>query len=266
MIFSKRIRLVGLLLLCILLFAVNLCAYTVKKGDSISKIAKEHNVTIGDLIKSNNGLTEESILHIGQELIIPGKTSHFEKNSSVSGKYIVVKGDTLYSISKKVGISLNTLKKLNGFSDSSKLKIGQSVKLTASYGTNNFQKAQIGDKKQDIVKVAMSLRGSRYVRGGTSRGGFDCSGFTNYVYSQFGIKIPRTAATQATAGHHVNKSELQNGDLVLFAIRGSRVDHVGLYIGGDQFVHAANPQKGVIVSSLSGSYYKTHYVGARRIK
>ena len=112
-----------------------------------------------------------------------------------------------------------------------------------------------------VVSYAKQLLGCKYVYGGTSTKGFDCSGFTQYVYKHFGINLNRTAAAQYSNGKSV--TELQAGDLVMFGKSG--INHVGIYIGGNTFIHAANPSRGVTTDSLSTGYYKTNYVGARRI-
>jgi len=118
-------------------------------------------------------------------------------------------------------------------------------------------------KGSEIVAYAKQFLGCRYVYGGTTTNGFDCSGFTQYVYKHFGITINRTAAAQYSNGTSVSASNLQAGDLVMFGKSG--INHVGIYIGGNTFIHAANPSRGVTTDTLSSGYYKTNYVGARRI-
>lgn len=121
---------------------------------------------------------------------------------------------------------------------------------------------------QEISQYAQTLIGCRYVYGGTSPSGFDCSGFAQYVYKQFGVSINRTASAQMDNGASVSMSELQPGDLVFFKKSGtgsSRASHVGIYIGGGQFVHASSSKVGVIISNLDSAYYTTGFVGARRI-
>ena len=103
--------------------------------------------------------------------------------------------------------------------------------------------------------------GCKYVYGGTTTSGFDCSGFTQFVYKHFGVNLNRTAAAQYSNGTAVK--DLQAGDLVMFGKSG--INHVGIYIGGNTFIHAANPSRGVTTDTLASGYYKTNYVGARRI-
>lgn len=117
-----------------------------------------------------------------------------------------------------------------------------------------------------VVQVAESYAGSKYVSGGSSSSGFDCSGFTQYVYGKCGITLSRTSYTQATQGTAVNKSELQPGDLLLFHYYGSSsIGHVGIYVGNGKFIHAANSNRGVVYDSIESGYYADNYAGARRL-
>ena len=118
----------------------------------------------------------------------------------------------------------------------------------------------------NVVQVAGSYYGSRYVSGGSSPSGFDCSGFTQYVYGKCGKKISRTSYTQANEGTAVSKSELQPGDLLLFHYYGSSsIGHVGIYVGDGKFIHAANSNRGVVYDSIASGYYADNYAGARRL-
>jgi len=115
-----------------------------------------------------------------------------------------------------------------------------------------------------LVDHALSLLGVPYVFGGTSRSGFDCSGYTQYVFKASGISLPRTAAEQFNVGSSVSRGQLQSGDLVFFTTYASGASHVGIYIGGGEFVSASN--SGVSISSLGSGYYASRYLGARRVR
>ena len=107
-------------------------------------------------------------------------------------------------------------------------------------------KAESGTAKREaLVNYALSLVGHRYVYGGTTPAGFDCSGFVQYVLrNSSGISMPRTSASQSNIGVAVDASQMQPGDLIFYA-RGRGVDHVGIYIGNGMIVHAANARYGV---------------------
>lgn len=119
-------------------------------------------------------------------------------------------------------------------------------------------------ENEDIVAFAKKFNGSPYRYGGMSPSGFDCSGFVSYVYKQFGISLPRTAADQFYQGEKVSSSELVPGDLVYFTTFAPGPSHAGLYIGGGKFIHAASPRNGVMISSMDNKYFKSRYLGARR--
>jgi len=114
-----------------------------------------------------------------------------------------------------------------------------------------------------LVDNALSLTGVPYVFGGTSKNGFDCSGYTQYVFKGSGISLPRTSQSQFNVGSSVKKEQLQTGDLVFFTTYTQGPSHVGIYVGGGKFVHASN--SGVRTTSLNDSYYESRYLGARRV-
>lgn len=115
----------------------------------------------------------------------------------------------------------------------------------------------------ELVDNALSLLGVPYVTGGTSRSGFDCSGYTQYVFNGSGISLPRTAAEQFKVGSSVSREQLQSGDLVFFTTYAPGASHVGIYIGDGRFVASSN--SGVTISNLDDAYYSSRYLGARRI-
>ncbi|MGO1469450.1 MAG: C40 family peptidase [Tissierella sp.] len=118
----------------------------------------------------------------------------------------------------------------------------------------------------NIMNTAKKYIGHRYVFGGSSPSGFDCSGFTQYVYRQNGISIPRATTSQANAGSRLSKSQLQPGDLLIFSnTYKAGPSHAGIYIGSGQFVHSANPRKGVRIDSINSSYYSSKFSYGRRV-
>ena len=118
-----------------------------------------------------------------------------------------------------------------------------------------------------IVANAMRYLGSRYVFGGTSPAGFDCSGFVWYVHKISGIDVSRGLWGQLNGGARVPLGSLQPGDTVFFAnTYMAGLSHAGIYVGGGQFIHAVDESQGVAISSLNSGYWASHYVGASRIR
>ena len=119
----------------------------------------------------------------------------------------------------------------------------------------------------ELISNAMGFIGVAYRFGGTSPTGFDCSGFMQYVFRKaFAVNLPRTSASQASVGSYVSRSELRPGDMVFFRTHGSRISHVGMYIGNDRFIHAPRTGKRIEITSLSGKYWNSRYATARRVK
>ena len=125
-----------------------------------------------------------------------------------------------------------------------------------------------GASASSAVNFAIQFVGSRYVWGGASPKGFDCSGFTMYVYKQFGLDLPHSSAGQYSTKYGTmisNPADLQPGDIVFFINTYKRgISHVGIYIGGGDVVQAMSPSLGVGVASLNGGYWAEHYYGAIR--
>ncbi|RLA74378.1 MAG: hypothetical protein DRG30_05345 [Epsilonproteobacteria bacterium] len=127
---------------------------------------------------------------------------------------------------------------------------------------------QIGayDKAQ-LLKDANYFKGGKYVWGGTSPEGFDCSGYVQYLFKKHQINLPRTALSQSKQGEKIALSHLATGDLLFFNTdkkRGIPISHVGIYTGNGKFIHAASRKKGIIVSQLAG-HYRDCFVVAKRI-
>lgn len=118
------------------------------------------------------------------------------------------------------------------------------------------------DSKMDTV-IAKTI-GTTYKFGGTSTTGFDCSGFTSYVFKSIGLTLPRTSKAQFSVGTSVSRNNLRSGDLVFFNTFGSGVSHVGIYVGGGKFAQSSS-SRGVTVTSLSQAYWANRYVGAKRV-
>ena len=295
--------------------------YIIKKGDSLAKISKKYQVSIGNIRYVNR--LKGNALKVNEVLLIPAgaPTSKSQSMSApasgaaaaVTDSYTVKRGDGLYSIARETGVSVDEIKRLNHLR-SSRLRIGQNLVLPAakpeeeSSGIEEGMTAISGDAQEErdgdedliddqkveedsgealhdrsagtdligkwnsimerqlLVKVAKGFIGAPYRWGGSSVRGIDCSGFVRKIYDMFNVMLPRTACDQSRIGRYVARGELEEGDLVFFHSRRS-IGHVGIYVGNNQFVHAASGrQKKVCISSLNEPYYSKRYVKAVRLK
>ena len=276
--------------------------HKIKKGETLYSIAKANSTTVTQLCKLN-GLNKGSTLKIGKVLKDPGTQKAV---ATATGTYKVKSGDALYTIAKNHQIDVATLKSLNGLKGNT-LKVGQTLKVPADQSvrvaTNTTTTPKSGrklaqtleslpkstymkkepskkdifnlgnlffgkEKKSEVVKVAKTKLGNRYVWGATgNQGTFDCSGFTKYCYKKNGIDIPRTSIMQSKYGKFVKRSDLKKGDLIFFDTSKRRkgyVNHVGIYVGDNKFIHASSAKKKVVITSLEKSFYSQRYMGARR--
>jgi len=123
------------------------------------------------------------------------------------------------------------------------------------------------DRKK-LLEDAKYFKGGKYVWGGTTPQGFDCSGYVQYLYKKHHVNLPRTAWAQSKKGKAVDINNLQKGDLLFFLTdkkRGIPVTHVGIYLGNGKFIHAASKKKGIIISPVHHGYYAKKFVSARRV-
>lgn len=145
----------------------------------------------------------------------------------------------------------------------------RSVRVASNAGRTSASapRISVSGHAGPLLATAQNYLGVRYRFGGTSsRSGFDCSGFVLTVFRQHGVSLPRTSASQATVGQAVSRGNLSPGDLVFFRTgRGSRISHVGIYMGGNRFIHASSGGGNVRIDSLGSAYYNSRYAGARRV-
>ncbi|MFJ7825240.1 C40 family peptidase [Psychrobacillus sp. NPDC096623] len=135
--------------------------------------------------------------------------------------------------------------------------------VTAPFAGNTEAASSVNSS--ELVATAKDLIGIKYRGGGTSKAGFDCSGFVSYVYKDLGVGLPRTSSGMYSSGSKVNKSDLTSGDLVFFNTSGKGVSHVGIYIGDGKFIHSSS-SKGVSIAKVNDPYYwGKRYVGAKRV-
>ena len=218
------------------------------------------------------------------------KVAYNGKSGYVSADYLIIDQDNIFTtygrangdgINVRSGPSTDsevlasvdsgTIVTVNGFQDGW-------YDVTCKYGTEGYIRSDFLDLTasntestagSSIVDTAKQYLGTRYVYGGSSPSGFDCSGFTMYIYKQFGYSLPHTASGQWQSGigtRVYSISELQPGDLVLFndpsRNAGKACSHVGIYIGNGQHIHSSSSRsKGVVISDLTSGYYNTYFIG-----
>lgn len=259
--------------------------YTVKSGDYLIKIANMYNMSVAQL-KSLNGLTSD-LIRVGQVLKVSGTTngssgqaapatspapasgSGGSNGNKTPATYKVAAGDTLSKIAARYGTTVNNIKQLNGLS-SDLIFAGQTLKVsgTASGNRSTNQVSPVSSQPvkstgSSVINTAKKLIGTKYAWGGSSPSGFDCSGFIYYVFKQAGHGISRTSAEgYYNRSYYTNKP--QPGDLVFFKNTYKKgISHLGVYLGGGQFIHAGN--NGVEVSSLSNSYWKSKFDSYKKL-
>ena len=198
----------------------------------------------------------------------------FETYGRVNGDGVNVRADASTDAEILASVDTGTIVTINGLVDGW-------YDVTCQYGTEGYIRSDFLDLTasntatrasavgNSIVETAKQFLGTRYVYGGASPSGFDCSGFTMYVYKQFGYSLPHTATGQWQSGIGTKVysiGALQPGDLVFFndpsRNAGKACSHAGIYFGGGQFIHSSSSKSnGVIISDLTSGYYNTYFVG-----
>jgi cell wall-associated NlpC family hydrolase len=182
-----------------------------------------------------------------------GKTDIVYADASIKSSQSVVIRSASYGTSKVIKVPVKKVVATNTSKVSSSNK-GVDRGITISSASAN-----------NVASFAQQFVGFPYVWGAEGPRAFDCSGFVKYVYGQYGVYLDHYSGSQFNAGQAVSKGSLSPGDMVFFNTYGS-ISHVGIYIGGGQFVHAASSKIGVTISYLTEGYYAERYAGARRVK
>ena len=279
--------------------------YTVKTGDCLYKISKTYGVSV-EALKIANPLAKET-LRLNQVLLIPthgGKAvkkpgvETVKKASVESVPYVVKKGDNLSTLSKKVGLSVDEIKRINQLR-SDHLLAGQTLIFSSSTKTAEEPEEEPGEdeetpeetpeegkgEKQEasvpasgswknpeernlFIRVVRTFLGVPYRLGGSTLRGIDCSAFVKKIYEIFNIELPRTTWEQFRIGKRVGKEELEEGDLVFFKGPARRASnrHVGIYIGNNEFIHASSRKKEVRVDHLDSPYFNGRFINGVRVK
>lgn len=181
---------------------------------------------------------------------------------SLSCNADVTKADTQGTNEKGVVIKSTSL------STNKVIKVPQKGTSGQNYVSNSYGSMPLSrgasETSSNLVNFAYRQLGKPYVWGAVGPRSFDCSGLTMYVYAAMGVSLPHYSGDQFSMGSPVSKANLQPGDLVFFNTYGS-ISHVGIYVGGGEFIHAPGSGRGVTVSDINSGYYAQRYAGARRI-
>ncbi|MDR4949956.1 C40 family peptidase [Neobacillus cucumis] len=247
--------------------------YTVKSGDYLGKIGAAYGMTVQQLKTLNN--LKSDLIYVGQTLKVyakQGSTTPAPTPTPTTGTtvYTVKSGDTLSKIALAYSMTVSQLKTLNSLK-SDLIYVGQQLKVTGKASLaptpttptptpSPGSGSNVGDQ---IVSIAKSLLGIKYVWGGSSLSGFDCSGFIYYVANKAGLSVPRTsAAGYYDRSYYVNSPK--PGDLVFFENTYKQgISHMGIYLNENQFIHA-DEAHGIMISNLHSPYYTAHFAAFKR--
>lgn len=244
-------------------------SYTIKKGDTIRKIAKLKGVSEKEIIAINKNINPK-MLKPGQKILIP-PSNIAKTNNEIRNYAELSRTSKRYSVAKE---EVEKLEKFKNISNSTYTSDEEDFEGDEGVPAENF--SDVENKKEDylyslrdddlkkLINSALDYVGATYRYGGDSIASLDCSAFVRRVFREVNINLPRTSREQYTLGTEVSIDELKEGDLLFFAKK-NRINHVGIYIGNNMYIHAARKGKGVIVSSLESPYVKKHFVGAKRL-
>lgn len=279
-------------------------SHIVRKSESLQHIARKYHVSVSD-IKSVNNLTASRVRKGTRLIIPSPAEPQQKKvaTSARQDTYKVSRGDTLPKIAKKTGVKIADIRNLNGLKGN-RIKAGRVLILAAAEVppdvATTVNKLQLANKdllneqeasdtlaeltdlqsdqpvdlaktleaKQTISslkKSAYSFLGAHYRFGGNSRTSLDCSSFTQQVFRQLSVKLPRTAREQFSVGSEVMRGDLRKGDLVFFQTYANFPSHVGIYLGNRKMIHASSREHRVVISTMDTPYYLSRYLGARRM-
>lgn len=279
-------------------------SHLVRKNESLLLIARKYHVSVDELKRVNNLTASHATKGTRLIIPSHAESKKKSAASTRPDTYKVAKGDTLPKIARKTGVKMAEIRSLNKLKGN-RVKAGQVLVLVAAgtpvrvaaSSTNRLQLinkdllneqeltetlSELTDLETDrpvdlaksleanqsmssLKKSAYSFLGARYRFGGSSRSALDCSSFTQQVFREQSVKLPRTAREQFYVGSEVMRGDLKKGDLVFFQTYANFPSHVGIYLGNRKMIHASSREHRVVISTMDTSYYLSRYLGARRM-
>ena len=225
----------------------NPITYKVKRGDSLLRIAKKTGVSVADLKRLNK---------LGGKRIKPGQLLALravEPSTELSGPKVAKRYSLRYSELLSEKDYEHTLSELTDSDPAKPARIEDPSEVAKT------------DSVKQLKTAAYGFLGTRYRFGGNSRNGLDCSAFVQQVFRELEVSLPRSAREQFEVGNEVMHGDLQKGDLVFFRTYAHYPSHVGIYLGDNRMIHASSKDRRVVISSLKSNYYRSRYLGAKRI-
>ena len=254
--------------------------YIVQKGDTLSKIANTHQVSIEDVKKWNN-LTKD-IIYVDQKLNLANQVS-VETPKPFNLTHTVAKGDSLSKIARQYNVTIKEIKNWNAL-ESDSIFVGQVLKISSAAVTvepdpkpsngqaysDYLSKVSTKDPSANgqaiykrTIAVANTLVGTPYLYGGNTAEGLDCSGFIFLSFNEGGLKIGRDSSEGYFKGNTIKVKNPVAGDLVFFENTYKEgISHMGIYLGQDKFIHVGTD--GVEISDVTNSYWSSRFVAYKR--
>lgn len=234
--------------------------HEIDKGESLADIAAAYKVDMGPIIDFNS-LANPDVLKVGEKIVIPGAAARVAVASAPAPSAPAAVAEAASRASAPVSAAAQT---------APRTQVAAAAAAPAAPAAAPARVAVpapvVGGSGAGVLKNAMNFVGYRYVFGGSSPAGFDCSGFVWYVHKIAGIDISRGLWGQLNGGPRISRENLVPGDTVFFAnTYMPGLSHVGIYVGGGNFVNAIDEGSGVGISSLGSSYWASRYIGAARL-
>ncbi len=236
--------------------------YVIKKGDTLRTIAKRKGITEKEILALNK--------HIRPTKLKPGQIILLPSSACVTSTLKATKYKKSFSVAADEIDKFKKVNELRAVDETEELdfdgdeEVAPDNLVLTEPGKGVYLYSLREDDLKKLISNALDYIGATYKYGGDNIASMDCSAFVRRVFKEININLPRTSREQYSLGVEIGINELKEGDLIFFAKK-KRINHVGIYIGNNMYIHAARKGKGVIVSSLDSPYVKKYFVGAKRL-